>query len=156
MRAVAVTLAVALVAVLGCEDEPSPPAPTSLDPWRDVSDEELDREISTAHERARAANKRVLIDFVATWCVDCREVVRVSALEPARSVIAERYEHVPINVGGWDRARSWRERFAVTRIATLVVLEPDGTKVAQTTLEPISNRDPLTPEALATWLRNPH
>lgn len=158
MRGVAAVIVIALL-LAGCGDDEgphaSPAASEPLDPWREVTDAELDAEIAAAMERAAASDRRVLLDFVAPWCDDCREVVRVSRLEPARSVITERYEYVPVNVGHWDRARSWRERFAIRRIATLVVLEPDGTRVAQTTLEPISKRRELTPEMLAAWLREP-
>ena len=153
---------VAMLFVTGCDDGEdasatrSPTAATAeLDPWRDVTDEQLAQEIEAAKRRAAAADKRVLLDFVATWCDDCREVVRVSKLEPAASVLRERYEYVPVNVGNWDRAESLRQRYQIRRIAALVVLEPDGTRVAQTTLEPVSRGVALTPQDLAAWLRDP-
>lgn len=156
MRIALLVLVASLLSSLACDDAgEEPPAIVRLDPWREVTDEQLAAEIEAAKERAAARDKQVLLDFVATWCDDCREVVRVSKLEPAASVLHERYEYVPINVGDWDRATELRERFAVRRIATLVVLEPDGTKVAQTTLEPVSREERLTPQDLAAWLREP-
>src|SRR5690606_33151723 len=105
---------------------------------------------------ARESGRLVLLDFVADWCSDCREVVRVSKLEPARSVIEERYVVVYVEVGRFDRHRALLREHAVDRIAALVVLDPaSGRRLARTTLEPISSGAGLTPEALAEWLRRP-
>lgn len=153
-----VTSLLACALVSGCRDgdEAASAVQTGpVDPFRDIGDAKLMVEVQEAHAMAGQQGKRVLLDFVASWCEDCREVIRVSALAPAADVIRERYVHVPVNVGRWDRATALRERFRIDRIATLVVLEPDGTRVAQTTLEPITNHQPLTAGALAAWLREP-
>ena len=113
--------------------------------------------ISQARSQAAASGRRVLLDFVADWCEDCREVVRLSHLEPARSVIEERYVVVYVEVGRFNRHRDLIERYGVRRIATLVVPDPDSDiAVAQTTLEPITGGGRgLSPQGLADWLRQP-
>ena len=152
----------ALVLVLAC-NEPSDAPPPSVEPavepapepFEALSEDELRSRIQNATRRAREEGKHVLLDFVADWCTDCREVVRVSGLEPARSLIEEDYVLVYVDVGDWNRHDQLRERYGITRIATLVVLDGSGRRLAQTTLEPISNNVPLSPEALASWLRAP-
>ncbi len=130
-------------------DGPTDPA------FAPMTDAEMASAISAARERARARDARVLLVFIADWCPDCHEVVRVSRLGAAAQVLADKYEVVHVDVGGWDRHQALRERFHVSRIATLVVLDPDDARVAQTTLEPISRHQALTPEALAAWLAAP-
>ena len=61
-----------------------------------------------------------------------------------------------IDVGRFDRHRALIDRFGIERIATLVVLDGSGQRVAQTTLEPITgDAEGLTADALAAWLRQP-
>ncbi len=131
-----------------------PDAPAE-DVWVLRSDETLRAEIQQALARARQRGTRVLLEFGADWCPDCNEVVQLCRQSPCRELLKERYETVYVHVGRFDRHRDLLERYRVERIATLVVLSGDGRRVAQTTLEPISNRTGLTPEALAAWLREP-
>ena len=133
--------------------EPEREAPPDV--WVLRSEGELRETIQSALARARERDARVLLEFGADWCPDCNEVARLGEREPAKDVIDEKYERVFIHVGRFDRHRDLLQRYRVERIATLVVLEADGRRVAQTTLEPISNRSGLTPAALAAWLREP-
>lgn len=150
---------VVAVACGGAEDEPAPRAPSGLeaDPWTPMSEAALSARIDEARVAARASGRRVLLEFVATWCEDCREVVRLSHEEPARGVIEERYVVVYVEVGRFDRHRALIAEHRVDRIATLVVLDPEtGQRVARTTLEPITGgQRGLTSAALADWLRAP-
>lgn len=126
------------------------------DPFAVRTEAELDAAIREARSRARSSGRQVLLDLVADWCADCREVVRVSSEEPARSVLEERYVVVYVDVGRFDRHQALLREHEVDRIATLIVLDPaTGRRVARTTLEPISTGQGLTPEALAAWLRAP-
>lgn len=131
------------------------PPEAAEDPWAEQSDAELEQEIEAALKRAGRQDKRVLLEFIAPWCTDCREVVRLGAEEPAARVIESEYERVFVNVGRFDRHEALREKHEVDRITTLVVLSPEGERLARTTLEPISKDQDLTPAKLAAWLRNP-
>jgi len=143
----------------GCgEAEPSrAPSGLEADPWTPVSEQALTAQIAAAREQAGSSGRRVLLDFVADWCEDCREVVRLSHLEPARTVIEEQYVVVYVEVGRFDRHRALIAEHRVDRIATLVVLDAEsGERVARRTLEPIHGEQRgLTSEALAAWLRAP-
>lgn len=123
--------------------------------FRERSDAEVREAITAAREQARREGKHVLLEFVAPWCTDCREVARVTRLEPAASVLREKYVVVPVNVGRFDRHKALTAEHEVKIIAALVVLDADGNRIAKTTLEPITRRDALTPEELAAWLRAP-
>ena len=125
------------------------------DAFRDRSDAEVAASIEAAKAQARAEGKRVLLEFVAPWCADCREVARLAAEEPAASVLREKYVVVPVNVGRFDKNKALLREHDVKLIAALVVLDPEGKRLAKTTLEPISHKDGLTSSDLAAWLRSP-
>lgn len=131
----------------------SPTNPAEI--FKDRSDAEVLAAIEAAKERARKENKRVLLEFVAPWCADCREVTKVARQEPAATVLREGYILVPVNVGRFDRHKALLEEHEIKVIAALVVLDADGYRIAKTTLEPIAKKVALTPEELAAWLRDP-
>ncbi len=157
----------------GCDDPAPEPAPAEAeeqapaaahaeapreevpDVWHLRDEQALRVEIQAALARAREADKRVLLEFGADWCPDCNEVARLGEEAPAKGVIDALYERVFIHVGRFDRHRDLIDRYRIERIATLVVLEKDGSRVAQTTLEPISNGSGLDSAGLARWLSEP-
>ena len=153
MRSLGVALV--LLSLVGCEDEPEP-ATAPPRTYVTMSDAELAAALDTARASARENDRRVLLDFGADWCPDCREVLRLAHEPTVASLLAEDYETVVIDVGRFDQHTELLQRYGIERIATLVVLEPSGQKVAQTTLEPITGAaEGLTGEVLAGWLRNP-
>lgn len=158
MSASRTLLALALVACGGeATDEPARGAWLEADPFAPMSEAALDARIAEARREAAASGRQVLLELVADWCGDCREVVRLSREEPARGVIEARYVVVYVQVGRFDRHRALLREHEVDRIATLVVLDPaSGRRVARTTLEPITGpQRGLTSAALAAWLRDP-
>ncbi|MCB9613977.1 MAG: thioredoxin family protein [Sandaracinus sp.] len=134
-------------------------APPSDSPYGRIyqlrDDQELREELQRALAGARAKEGKLLIVFGAEWCPDCRQVAKLLEEPPASDVVREGYEVVHVNIGRRDRHRDLLDRYRVERISTLVVLDGTARRVAQTTLEPISNRTGLTSEALAAWLRDP-
>jgi hypothetical protein len=71
-------------------------------------------------------------------------------------VLAARYVPVFVNVGrDCDGHARLRHAHDVRRLATLVVLEARGRRVARQTFSPVSALRPLSPEALAAWLDAP-
>ncbi|MBL8603132.1 MAG: thioredoxin family protein [Myxococcales bacterium] len=124
--------------------------------WPLRTEAELQRAIDDALARARRQRKAVLLEFVAGWCSDCQQMVRIEMLSPAREVLAQRYERVTINVGNFDRHLTLLRTYGIDRIAAYVVLDAQsGMRVAQTTMEPVTQHREITPERWAAWLQNP-
>jgi thioredoxin 1 len=156
MRLAAFVLASLLaLGAASCGTKAAPSENDAASVFRERSEEEVTAALTAAKEQARREGKHVLLEFVAPWCADCREVVKIARQEPAASVLREKYVLVPINVGRFDRHKALVAEHGVKVIAALVVLDADGRRVAKTTLEPISTKDALTPEELAAWLRAP-
>ena len=160
-RALALS-ALLLAASCGGEDEPAAPATVAdvgldADPFAVVSDAALTARLAHTRARAAEADRRVLLLFVADWCEDCHEVVRLARQGEARRVIEERYVVVYVDIGRRDRHVALLDAHAIDRIAALVVLDPaTGERVAKTTLEPITGvQRGLTSADLARWLRAP-
>ncbi len=158
MRTALVWLSLGLA--LGCQPTRGrAPTPTSTaeeaaGPLR--TDAELHQAIDEALARARRGNKRVLLEFVASWCGDCIHMMRLEEEPPASEVLETRYERVRINVGAFDRHRGLLRSYGIDRIAAYVVLDPaTGMRIAQTTMEPVSNHRPVTSESWARWLEDP-
>jgi thiol:disulfide interchange protein len=124
--------------------------------WAERTEPELRAKIDRAMACGRARGTRVLLEFTAPWCADCREMERVESQEPAASVLATRFERVRVNVNRWDAHRALTDRFGVRAIAAYVALDPrTGAVLAQTTREPITGTDGrITSEQWASWLRS--
>ncbi len=148
-------IALVLLSLVACDDAPEPAAPPP-ETYVAMSDAELNAALEAAKQSARENDRRVLLDFGADWCPDCREVLRLAHEPAVAELLASDYETVVIDVGRFDVHTELLERYGIERIATLVVLDSSGEKVAQTTLEPITgDAEGLTGEMLAGWLRNP-
>ncbi|MBO6933792.1 MAG: thioredoxin family protein [Deltaproteobacteria bacterium] len=153
MRSIAVALV--LFSLVACDDDPEP-AMAPPETYVTMTDAELTAALDAAKASAAANDRRILLDFGADWCPDCREVLRLSHEPAMAALLAEKYETIVIDVGRFDQHTELLERYGIERIATLVVLDANGEKVAQTTLEPITgDAEGLTGEMLAGWLRNP-
>ena len=120
------------------------------------SDEELEAAIALAAEDAASAGKRVLLEFVAPWCSDSREVARVMKAQSVVNFVDEHFELVVINVGRFDRHKQWLDRYQIKKIATFVIFEPGDfdRPILNKILEPISNDLNLKPDDLVTLFRD--
>jgi thiol:disulfide interchange protein len=151
----------ASLSLLGCARRgPSLACGPALEPpaeqWAERTDAELDAKIQRALQCGRARGTRVLLEFTAPWCADCREMGRIEAQEPAATVLAQRFERVRVNVKRWDAHRALIERHNIRAIAAYVVIDPQtGAVLAQSTREPVTGNDgALTSERWAAWLRS--
>lgn len=122
--------------------------------WDETSEDEVFDAISAAKACARSAGRRVLLEFVAPWCADCREMERLEREPGVAAALRERFERVRINIGKWDRHEGLRASFGVKALATYIVIDPTTSQLlAKTTLEPITRRGPeLTADDWARWL----
>lgn len=124
--------------------------------WDESTEDEVFTAIGLAKSCARAERRRVLLEFVAPWCADCREMAKLDESPIVKQALRERFERVRINIGKWDRHEALRESFGVHALATYIVIDPTTSKLlAKTTLEPITKRGPkLTDRDWARWLRS--
>jgi thiol-disulfide isomerase/thioredoxin len=122
--------------------------------WDETTESEVFEAINAAKACARANGRRLLLELVAPWCGDCREMARLDATPVVSTVLQARFERVRINVGKWDRHEALRQSYEVKALATYIVIDPVTSKqLAKTTLEPISKRGPkLTADDWARWL----
>jgi hypothetical protein len=110
--------------------------------------------IVQAKQCAATHGRRLLLEFVAPWCGDCREMAKLDETEVVASVMRQRFERVRINVGKWDRHEALRASYDVKALATYIVIDPKTSKqLAKTTLEPITRpTKKLDAKAWAAWL----
>jgi thiol-disulfide isomerase/thioredoxin len=122
--------------------------------WTETSEAEVRDAIPVAQACALEHGRRLLLEFVAPWCDDCREMARLEATPAVAQALKRRYERVRINVGKWDRHEALRNRFGVRALATYIVIEPKSSDVlAKTTLEPITKPGAkLTADDWRAWL----
>jgi hypothetical protein len=111
--------------------------------------------ISVAKECAAKNGRRLMLEFVAPWCKDCREMARLDETPIVAELLRTRFERVRINIGKWDRHEAVGRNYEVRALATYVVIDLKTSKVlAKTTLEPITRKHgkKLTAEDWAAWL----
>jgi thiol:disulfide interchange protein len=110
--------------------------------------------ISEAKACAARNRRKLLLEFVAPWCADCRAVTRLDQSEEVQRVMQARFERVRINVGEWDRHEALRRNYEVRALATYIVIDPEtSTILARTTLEPITKPGrKLTASDWSAWL----
>lgn len=84
--------------------------------------------VDAAFKQAHASNKRVLIEFGANWCPDCRMLAGVLRLGPVQSWIAQDFVPVSVNVDHFNVNMDIARRFGVTvkAIPTVLIVTPDG------------------------------
>jgi hypothetical protein len=137
-------------AYLGC----GLPIPTAR-LWDETTESEVLDAIGVAKTCAAEHGRRLLLEFVAPWCADCREMARLDEDPVVAAALAQRFERVRVNVGKWDRHEALRDNFGVHALATYIVIDPKTSKqLAKTTLEPITKKgQKLSAEQWARWLK---
>ena len=63
------------------------------------------------------SDKKVLLDFWATWCGPCRMIA------PAVEEVAEEYDSITVGKINVDEEMALATRFGITSIPTLIVME---------------------------------
>jgi thiol-disulfide isomerase/thioredoxin len=122
--------------------------------WDETTEGEVLDAIGAAKTCAAEQGRKLLLEFVAPWCEDCREMAKLDETPEVASVLRERFERVRVNVGKWDRHEGLRQSFQVRALATYIVIDPTTSKqLAKTTLEPITKPGrKLTARDWAAWL----
>lgn len=122
--------------------------------WDETTESQVLDAIGAAKACALAHDRRLLLEFVAPWCDDCREMAKLDETSVVAETIKARFERVRVNVGKWDRHEALRNSFEVRALATYVVIDPKTSKqLAKTTLEPITKKgQKLSADDWARWL----
>ncbi len=103
----------------------APPAPEAAPPPAAAP---VHHDLDAALAEARAAGKRVLIDFSAVWCPPCNALAAEILHDPADAGLLQDVVLVEVDV---DDHASWpvKDRYAVGGYPTVVLVEPDGAEV---------------------------
>lgn len=110
--------------------------PKEIIPWRS--------DFAAASAEAKAANKKLMVDFSATWCGPCQSM-RHSTWSDGK-VAEELRNYVPVQVDV-DRQQALVERFGVRAFPTLIVMDDHGQVIR-------SEEGALDAEDFLAWLRS--
>lgn len=113
------------------------------------------RAVRAAAQRARASGKRLLIDFGANWCVDCRVLAGVLALPEMRGWTARHFELVQVDIGSFDRNLDIASYFGVELGAVPAVLVIDaktGKLLNRNAVLGLGEAGQMQPQQMADWL----
>lgn len=117
--------------------------------------------VDAAFERARATNKRVLIDFGANWCPDCRMLAGVMQLTQVQPWIGQNFVPVSVNVDHFNVNMDIARRYGVTvkAIPTVLLVTPQGRLLNADGTLVLGNARTMSSQAvvdqIAEWNRRP-
>ncbi|WP_294092534.1 thioredoxin family protein [Sphingomonas sp.] len=112
-------------------------------------------DIAGATARARKSGKRLLIDFGANWCIDCRVFASVTELPEMRPWIARHFELVSVDVGRFNRNMDIAARYGISldAVPALFVIDPHSGKLLnRAEVLGLGEAALLTPPQMAAWL----
>jgi thiol-disulfide isomerase/thioredoxin len=114
------------------------------------------RQVAAAAARAKASGKRLLIDFGANWCVDCRVLAGVLALPEMRPWVARHFELVQVDVGMFDRNLDIAARYGVQpleAVPAVFVIDPrTGKLLNRQAILGLGDARLMQPQEMADWL----
>ena len=108
--------------------------------------------------RAKAANKRVLIDMGGNWCGDCRILAATMDLPELKTFVDRHYETVEVDVGRMDKNLQIPARYGVTDklegVPALLVVDPQSGRqlVSRAQIADLADARHMAPQDLADWL----
>jgi thiol:disulfide interchange protein len=105
---------------------------------------------------ARASGKRVLIDFGADWCPDCRVLDQLYTSPSVAPILARDYVLVHIDVGHFDKNMDLSRHYgraANIGIPALVVLGGDDRMFISTSDGSFADARTKKPSQVAAFLR---
>ena len=107
-------------------------------------------EVTAAIQKARAENKRVILDFGGNWCGDCK-VLDINFHKPENQALLDRYYVlVDIDVGKFDKNEDIAEKYGVPLkkgVPALAVVDGHGKVIyamTQGEFENMRNMDPAS------------
>jgi len=113
--------------------------------------------VDAAFAKAKAGDKRVIVDLGGNWCGWCRILAGVMALPEVKPFVEANFEVVSVDVsskkGQTDRNLAVVNRFGMQKVKGfpwLVVAEPDGKVLASSS--DVTDERHQTPQAMVDWL----
>lgn len=104
--------------------------PDDYDPARDPA-----ADLKKALTLAASDGKKVLIDFGADWCPDCKVLDKLFQSKQTKPLLQRNYHVVVVDVGEFDHNLEFAAKYVKLRtsgIPALVVLAPDGRVLVHT------------------------
>ncbi|KAB8180853.1 thioredoxin family protein [Microbispora catharanthi] len=104
--------------------------PDHYDPARDPA-----ADLKTALTLAASDGKKVLIDFGADWCPDCKVLDKLFQSKQTKPLLQRNYHLVAVDVGEFDRNLDFAAKYVkleTSGIPALVVLAPGGRVLVHT------------------------
>ena len=118
--------------------------------------------LAAAFAAAKSSGKKVLVDFGANWCPDCRALGGILALDQIRSYVAAHYEVAVIDVGRFNKNLDIPAAygFKLRGIPTVMVVDPESNQVLNRDgLEALGDAGTMPPQAvvdqLVRWTERP-
>ncbi|MET9618962.1 thioredoxin family protein [Kitasatospora indigofera] len=127
-----------------------PALPAGYDPNRDAA-----ADIKAALALSAGDHRRVLLDFGADWCPDCKVLERLFRSPEAEPVLRDKYRVVSVDIGKFDHNLALARQYVdlqTSGIPALVVLDPDGTVLTATDDGAFANARTMKPPAVAQFL----
>jgi thiol:disulfide interchange protein len=147
----------ALIAALTLGLAPALGHATDITPLDHPYDETLDAHaaIAQAFVKARAENKRVLIDLGGNWCLDCKILAAVMAKPEVKPYLDSHYVEVSVDVGRYTRNMDIAKGYGVTvkGVPTVLVLDGDGRLLNATNSQDLTDARSMSVDGIAAYLR---
>jgi thiol:disulfide interchange protein len=119
-------------------------------------DEDADAhaQVAAALAAAKLDGKRVLIDLGGNWCLDCKVLAGLMAMEPVKHFVAEHYDVVSVDVGRYKKNMDIAADRGVTikGVPTVLVLNADGSLVNATNSQDLTDARHMNPQGIADYL----
>jgi thiol-disulfide isomerase/thioredoxin len=123
-------------------------------PFNEYAD--ADSDVANAFVKARAQNKRVLIDLGANWCADCRILAGIMELPEVKRFLDAHFVVVVVDVGRFNRNLQIPARFGITQrlegVPSVLIASSDGRLINANHTEALVDARSMSPQDIVNWL----
>ena len=156
MRSTLAVLALLLATPSLAATAPLTISQTSVQALPHPYDEDADAHalLKAAQDQARATGKRILIDFGANWCGDCKVLAAVLDLPEVKRFVAANYLFVQVDVARFKKNLDIAESYGLSlhEIPSMLVVDASGTVLNRTEATALGDARTMTPQAIADQL----
>jgi len=118
--------------------------------------------LASAIAAAKLSGKKVLVDFGANWCPDCRALGGILGVEQIQAYVKANYEVAVVDVGRFNKNLDIPASYGVKihGIPTVMVIDPASNQVLNRDgLEALGDAGTMPPQAvvdqLVSWTERP-